>query len=161
MGSKALVEAALFVADCPLSLRRLAQALRLSEEEVGEGLAALASELAADDRGLELHQEGGGYLLRVKGELAERVRPLAPHQDIPEPVLRTLAVIAYQGPLLQSEVVRRRGQRAYAHIRELVERGFVEAKVEGHTKRLSITKELLRYFNLKSQEELQALLDTD
>jgi len=159
MKPKALVEAALFVADRPLSLRRLAQVLGLSEEAVGRLLQVLAEELSAPDRGLELVQEGGGYVLRVKPELAETVRPLAPGQDIAEPVLRTLAVIAYQGPILQSEVVRLRGQRAYSHIRELIERGFVQAVEEGQTKRLSVTKDLLSYFNVKSEEELRALLD--
>jgi segregation and condensation protein B len=159
MKPKALVEAALFVADRPLSLRRLAQVLGLSEEAVGRLLQVLAEELSAPDRGLELVQEGGGYVLRVKPELAETVRPLAPGQDIAEPVLRTLAVIAYQGPILQSEVVRLRGQRAYSHIRELIERGFVQAVEEGQTKRLSVTKDLLSYFNVKSEEELRALLE--
>lgn len=158
MEPKALVEAALFVADRPVSLARLAQVLNLSEEAVGRLIQALAEEYSAPDRGLEIVQQGGGYLLQVKGEIAEAVRPLAPGQDIPEPVLRTLAVIAYRGPVLQSEVVRLRGQRAYSHIRELIERGFVRAEEEGQTKRLSVTKALLTYFGVNSEEELRALL---
>jgi segregation and condensation protein B len=94
----------------------------------------------------------------VKPELAEVVRPLAPGQEVPEPVLRTLALIAYRGPILQSEVVRLRGQRAYAHIRQLVERGWVRAEEEGPTKRLSVTKALLAYFRVQNPEELRALI---
>ena len=160
MEPKALVEAALFVADRPLSLARLAQALNLSEEAVGRLIQALAEEYAAPDRGLEIVQQGGGYVLQVKGPLAEAVRPFAPGQDIPEPVLRTLAVIAYRGPILQSEVVRLRCQRAYSHIRELIERGFVRAEEEGPTKRLSVTKALLSYFGVETAEELRSLLES-
>ncbi|MCR4392007.1 MAG: SMC-Scp complex subunit ScpB [Candidatus Acetothermia bacterium] len=161
MDAKALVEAALFVADRPLSLRRLSQALGLAEEVVGTALAALAADLISPDRGLELAQEGGGYTLRVKGELAERVRPLAPHQDIPEPVLRTLAVIAWKTPILQCEVVKLRGQRAYGHIRDLVARGFVQAQDQGPTKVLSVTPTLLRYFGVATLDELRAQLEAD
>jgi len=159
MEPKALIEAALFVADRPLSLARLAQVTGLSEEAVGRLIQTLADEYAAPDRGLEVVQERGGYVLQVKPELAEAVRPLAPGQDIPEPVLRTLALIAYRGPILQSEVVRLRGQRAYSHVRELVERGFVRAEEEGPTKRLSVTKALLSYFGVETEEQLRSLLD--
>ncbi|MFH1609211.1 MAG: SMC-Scp complex subunit ScpB [Candidatus Bipolaricaulota bacterium] len=158
MEPRALVEAALFVADRPLSLGRLAEALGLSEEAVGRLIQALADEYAASERGLEVVQEGGGYVLRVKGDLAERVRPLAPHQDIPEPTLRTLAVIAYQAPVLQSEVVKLRGQRAYGHIGDLVARGFVQAKEQGPTKVLTVTPALLRYFGVSTLDELRAQL---
>lgn len=158
MEAKALVEAALFVADRPLSLAHLAETLGLSEEAVGRLIQTLAEECAAPDRGVELVQERGGYLLRVKAELAAAVRPLAPHQDIPEQTLRTLAVIAYQAPVLQSQVVKMRGQRAYGHIGDLIARGFVTAEVQGPTKVLTVTDELLRYFGVSSLDELRAEL---
>ena len=158
MEPKALVEAALFVADRPLSVARLAEALGLAEGAVARLLQVLADECAAPDRGIELVQEGGGYVLRVKGELASAVRPFAPHQDIPEQTLRTLAVIAYHAPVLQSEVVKIRGQRAYGHIGELVARGFVAAQPQGPSKLLTVTDELLRYFGVASLDELRAQL---
>jgi segregation and condensation protein B len=158
MEAKALVEAALFVADRPLSLAHLAEALRLSEEAVGRLIQTLADECAAPDRGVELVHEGGGYVLRVKGELASSVRPFAPHQDIPEQTLRTLAVIAYHAPVLQSQVVKMRGQRAYGQIGELIARGFVAAEVEGPTKVLTVTPALLAYFGATSLDELRAQL---
>lgn len=158
MDPKALVEAALFVADRPLAPAELAQGLGLPEHAVLRALAALAEDLEGDERGLELGQEGGGYVLRVKAELAERVRAFAPHQDLAEPVLRTLAVIVARAPVSQAEVVRIRGQRAYAHIKELVARGFVRAEDQGPTKVLTVTADLLRYFGVASLEELRRFL---
>lgn len=158
MEAKALVEAALFVSDRPLALAELAAALDLSEQAVGRLIQTLADECAAPDRGLELVHEGGGYVLRVKGKLASTVRPFAPHQDIPEQTLRTLAVIAYHAPVLQSEVVKMRGQRAYGQIGELVARGFVAAEDHGATKILTVTPALLAYFGVSSLEELRAQL---
>ncbi|MFN3346857.1 MAG: SMC-Scp complex subunit ScpB, partial [Candidatus Bipolaricaulaceae bacterium] len=87
MDPKALVEAALFVADRPLSPAELAHGLDLPEHAVLESLAALAEDLEESDRGLELGQEAGGYVLRVKAEVAERVRRFAPHQDLSEQTL--------------------------------------------------------------------------
>ncbi len=152
---QALIEAALFVADGPVSLARLSQVLEADPGAVGAALHALAQDLEEEGRGIELVQEAGGYVLRVKPELAEKVRPLAPHQDIPEPVLRTLAVIAFRGPLLQSELVRIRGQRAYGHVRDLMGRGFVDAEEEGPSKRLTVTDIFLQYFGVASVADLQ------
>jgi segregation and condensation protein B len=155
---KALVEAALFLSDRPLSVAELGQKLGLEEHVILRVLAQIADELEEPDRGLELAQEGGGYVLRVKAELAEQVRIFAPHQDLSEQTLRTLAVIVAKAPVAQAEVVRIRGQRAYAHIKELISRGFVQAEDRGTTKILTVTAELLRYFGVASLEELQGLL---
>jgi segregation and condensation protein B len=97
-------------------------------------------------------------VLRVKGGLAEKVRPFGPHQDIPELVLRTLAVIVAKAPVAQAEVVKLRGQRAYSHIRELISRGFVRAQDQGQTKILTVTEDLLAYFGAQKLEDLQAQL---
>jgi len=94
----------------------------------------------------------------VKAKLADQVRIFAPHQDLSEQTLRTLAVIVAKAPVAQAEVVRIRGQRAYGHIKELISRGFVQAEDHGTTKILTVTAGLLRYFGVASLEELQALL---
>ncbi|MGB9757872.1 MAG: SMC-Scp complex subunit ScpB [Candidatus Bipolaricaulaceae bacterium] len=155
---KALVEAALFLSDRPLSVAELAQKLGLEEHVVLRVLARLADELEEPERGLELAQEGGGYVLRVKAELVERVRVFAPDQDLSEQTLRTLAVIVAKAPVAQAEVVKLRGQRAYGHIKELLSRGFIRAEDRGTTKILDVTEELLRYFGVGSLGELRALL---
>lgn len=158
MEAKALVEAALFVADRPLTLAELAVALGLTEQAIGRLIQTLADECSSPERGIELVQEGEGYVVRVKGQLAGAVRPFAPHQDIPEQTLRTLAVIAYHAPVLQSEVVKMRGQRAYGQIGDLVSRGFVTAEVQGPTKVLTVTAALLAYFGAASLDELRCQL---
>ncbi len=94
----------------------------------------------------------------MKAELAERVRVFAPHQDLSEQTLRTLAVIVAKAPVSQAEVVKLRGQRAYGHIKELLSRGFIQAEEKGPTKVLTVTEDLLRYFGVGSFEELRALL---
>jgi len=157
---KALVEAALFLADRPLSLAELSQKLGLEEHVILRVLGQLAEELEEPHRGIELAQESGGYVLRVKREIAERVRSFAPNQDLSEQTLRTLAVIVAKAPVAQAEVVKLRGQRAYAHIKDLIARGFVQAEDRGTTKVLHVTEELLRYFGAKTLEELRAALES-
>lgn len=153
---KAAVEAALFVATRPLSLAELSQVLRVPEDEVYAALEEIAAELEREGKPYRLTKVPGGYLLELTEEYAELVRPFAPGGDIPEPVLRTLALIAYRGPITQAEVVRIRGQRAYAHIKELIARGFVRAEKKGPTKILEVTEGFLEYFGLSSPRDFRA-----
>lgn len=153
---RAVVEAALFLAEKPLTRRRLAALLGgASSSYLDELLAELACELAAPHRGLELLLQGENVQLQVKRAYIDAVAPLAPHQDIPRPVLRSLAMIAYNHPMTQSDLVKARGNKAYAHVQELVERGLVRAEEKGRTLLLYVTDEFLRYFGLESVEEFR------
>ncbi|MEW5825664.1 MAG: SMC-Scp complex subunit ScpB [Candidatus Bipolaricaulota bacterium] len=152
----ALVEAALFLASRPLSRRALSKILDgVPLAYVDQLLEDLGSALVDSGRGVELVAEEGRALLRVKREYVDRVAHLAPQQDIPQPVLRTLAVIAYNHPATQADVVRTRGNKAYEHIHDLIERGLVRAEEEGRTLRLSVTEEFLRHFGLSTIDEFR------
>ncbi len=153
---KGLLEAALFLAAKPLSRTKVAKILGdVSLTYVDCLLDELQEGLAAPGRGIELHREAGKALLQVKRGYIDAVAHLAPHQDIPRPVLRSLAVIAYNHPMTQADLVKARGNKAYGHVQELIERGLVRAKEHGRTLLLHVTDEFLRYFGLSSVEEFR------
>jgi len=152
----ALVEAALFLSPQPMTRRGLAKLLggvRLAY--VDQLLEDLAGSYEDSVRGIELLLDDGRALLRVKAEYVERVAHLAPQQDIPQPILRTLAVIAYNHPMTQADVVRVRGNKAYGHVQELLERNLIRSEEQGRTFLLHVTAEFLRHFGLSSVEEFR------
>lgn len=152
----ALVEAALFLAPKPLTRRGLAKILggvRLAY--VDRLLEDLAASYSDSTRGIELHVEEGRALLAVKSDYVARVAHLAPQQDIPRPILRTLAVIAYNHPITQADLVRVRGNKAYNHVRILIERRLIRAEEQGRTLSLHVTNEFLRHFGLRTAEEFR------
>ncbi len=152
----ALVEAALFLASRPLTRRSLAKILGdVPQSYVDQLLSDLQGAYADATKGIELVVEDGRALLRVKAPYVDRVAHLAPQQDIPQPVLRTLAVIAYNQPATQADVVRTRGNKAYEHIQELVERGLVRGEEHGRTLLLHVTDEFLRHFGLSTIDEFR------
>ena len=152
----ALVEAALFLASRPLTRRALAKILDdVPLAYVDQLLNDLRDVYADATKGIELVVEEGRALLRVKAPYVDRVAHLAPQQDIPQPVLRTLAVIAYNHPATQADVVRTRGNKAYEHIHELVERGLVRGEEHGRTLMLHLTYEFLRHFGLSTIDEFR------
>lgn len=151
---KALAEAALFLSDEPLSTEELADVMNLgSKGFVQNVLEELEEELARDDRGLALVEHDGAYELVVKNAHVDQVAHLAPHRDLNDGELRTLALIAYNQPVKQSDIIDIRGNRAYNHVKELTRRGFVEGEKDGRTKVLEVTDHFLDYFELETPGE--------
>ena len=152
---KAIVEAALFLGEGSVSQAELSDLTGLDREEISKLMREFKEELQEDHRGLRLMEDEKGYRLHVKQKYLDRVKHLAPHQDLSRGTLRTLSVIAYNNPVLQKEVIEVRGNGAYSHIDDLLERGFIESEKEGRTKLLSVTNKFLRYFEFESIKEMK------
>ncbi|MDY6769531.1 MAG: SMC-Scp complex subunit ScpB [Candidatus Nanohaloarchaea archaeon] len=154
---KALAEAALYLAEDPLTTDELADVMNLgSKGFVQDVIDELQEELEAESRGLELVESDAGYELVVKSDHLDQVEHLAPHRDLNDAELRTLALVAYNAPVKQSDVVEVRGNRAYSHVKELQKRGFLAAEEEGRTKELDVTDHFLDYFDLDAADEFAA-----
>jgi len=153
---RALIEAALFLSPQPLTRRSLAKLLgEVQLAYVDRLLEELRDEFDRSNRGIELHVEDGRAVLRVRSTFVECVAHLAPQQDIPRPILRTLAVVAYNHPMTQADLVRVRGNKAYSHVQQLLERRLIRAEEHGKTLLLHVTNEFLRHFGLKTVEEFR------
>ncbi len=153
--AKAIIEAALFLASESVVRSELQDITGLPDEELEEVLQDMRRDLSHPDRGLKLSENDDRYCFRIKRELLDSVKYLAPHQDMSRGMLRTLSVIAYNSPVLQKEVVDIRGNGAYDHINQLIERNFIKSEKEGRTKLLSVTQYFLDYFELDDLEELR------
>ncbi|MBN1323603.1 MAG: SMC-Scp complex subunit ScpB [Methanotrichaceae archaeon] len=146
---KAIVEAALFAAGRGLSLSELSSLTGISKEAA----RAIAEELSEDfrlrDSGLEIRSLEDRYVMQVRGTLAADVVAVAP-REMEAPLIRTLGVIAYRQPIIQSDLVRIRGNKAYDHVRELERMGLIAAVRSGRSKEIRTTKAFADYFGLES-----------
>ncbi|MHC4749523.1 MAG: SMC-Scp complex subunit ScpB [Planctomycetota bacterium] len=159
MNKRALVEAALFVADSPLTIERMSNIVGIgSEEEIQRLLDQIKSELDVSDRGIELIHTPDGYELRVKQPYRERVAKLAPLADMSDGMLRTLAIIAVRQPIKQSLIVKYQGNKTYGYIKDLEAKGLVKSEKFGRTKIVTTTPGFERYFG-QSSEELKKMLN--
>lgn len=159
MNQKALLEAALFVTDKPLSLERLSKIVGVgSEEEVKQLLTEIKQELGVESRGIELVETPEGYELRVKTEYRERVAKLAPLADLSDGMLRTLAIVAAKQPVKQSLIVHYQGNKVYGYVKTLEEKGLIKTQKFGRTKLINTTPNFENYFG-KSVEDIKAMLN--
>ncbi len=109
---------------------------------------------------LEIVQLGPKYALQLHRDAIEYGRRLAP-QEIPSHLLRTLALVAHEQPMLQSELKRRMGDRVYEHVGELLELGMLERERSGRSFALSVTEAFDEYFGISAatQAERRAFLE--
>ncbi len=166
MDLKDIVEAALFVAQKPLSVAEL-QALfpedgQPEAAEVYSALEALAKEF--DSRPIELKQVATGYRFQVRERLSPWISRLFEERPARygKAFLETLAIIAYRQPVTRGEIEEIRGVAVSTQIiRNLMEREWVQVvghkEVPGRPGLYATTRQFLDYFNLKGLDGLPPL----
>jgi len=71
---KAVIEAAIYITDEPLSAEQIATAVEQPLEQVRSLLNQLVAEYAAPDRGLSIREVAGGFKMATKPEHHESIR---------------------------------------------------------------------------------------
>jgi segregation and condensation protein B len=151
-----LLEAALYVAGRPLDLKALGSIIKTrSKKRIRKHLAHLKNTYNARDSALVIVElNDGRYSLQLKPEYVSLVKQLTLRHLLTLGPLKTLAYIAYQQPITQSQVTAVRGSQAYTHIRELKRLGFLTTKKLGRTQILQTSSVFADYFNLSRDTHL-------
>jgi segregation and condensation protein B len=156
------LEAVLFLAREPLTLRKLAQLANLSDAtEVRTLLGQLRA--AYDRRGcaFQVVEVAGGYQLLTRPEFAPWLRSAAAAETeirLSPPALETLAVVAYRQPVLRAEVEAIRGVACGEILRQLMDRDLLRivgrSEELGRPLRYGTTKQFLQVFGLCRLDDL-------
>jgi segregation and condensation protein B len=143
------IEAILYLKAQPLTLAEIAETALCDRDTAEEGLLELMADYSHRDTALEVVQTPDGYSLQLRETFQTLVQSMIP-ADIGKGALRTLAVIALKGPIVQSELINLRGSTAYQHVQDLVEQGFVRKRrrADGRSPWLQVTDKFHQYFQL-------------
>ena len=156
---KALIEAALFVSENPLTIDKISKITDVSIKDLNEIIEEIRKDFDTDSHGMELALTPEGYQFQVKDKFLEKVSGLTTYSDISKGALRTLSLVAMRQPITQSEIIKIQGNKAYNYIKGLVKRGLIRTEKAGRTKLVNTTKEFERYFG-KNLQEIQEKLKT-
>jgi len=145
------LEAALYVSGRALTLEELGNIIGKSQSTVQKLLDELSFEYDKRKGALEIVAlPRDRYAMQLRPELTPSVGRLIPGGLLSFATLQTLVFIALKQPIIQSELVMQRGTHCYDHVKELVEKKFVEAVPEGRSKNLTTTPLFADYFGLDS-----------
>src|SRR5205085_10443650 len=125
----ALVEAALMVADEPLTARRLAALAGLADAAEANRLVQRLRDLyRADGSAFQVEEIAGGYQLLTRHEFHPwlvRLRQSAPETQLTAAARETLTIIAYRQPVTRADVEAIRGVGSGDVLERLLERGLI------------------------------------
>lgn len=157
----ARIEALLFYKGEPVSVRFLAETLKVSEEVVREALVSLEHSL--EGRGVVLMRIEDEVTLGTAPQMGQMIETLVKdelNKDLGRAGLETLSIVLYRGPIARSEINYIRGVNSNHILRALLVRGLIE-KVEETGKeggsRSTVyrpTFELLSYMGIRSVKDL-------
>lgn len=149
MDVKGAVEAALFASAGNLKLSEIAERTGFPEEEVRTAMMDLRREYEERDSAIVISKIGSEFRMMLRPEYSDYTGMFG-KAEMSGGLMRTLSTIAYNQPVLQSELVRTRGPRGYDDVHRLIEMGFVSGRKSGQTLELTTTKKFSEYFGIGS-----------
>ncbi|MDO8586462.1 MAG: SMC-Scp complex subunit ScpB [Armatimonadota bacterium] len=158
---KSAVECLLFVSTEPVSVKEMAAALQIEEDQSQVELAVeeLRQDMAGRG-GLQIVRVAGGYQMCTRQEYSECVtRLLSPSKHkLSRAALETLAVIAYRQPVTQPEIEAVRGVNVDGVMKTLTDHNLIREvgrkQSPGRPILYATTREFLQRFGLNDIHDL-------
>lgn len=158
---KFIIESLLFVSDTPLSIEQIKGILETRETAaIRAAIEELTVEYEQRDGGFVLKPVAGGYQFRTQGRynawIKRLIKPSA--QRLSRASLETLAIVAYNQPIIRSDIEHIRGVDSGGVLRMLMERKLIRVlgrkEIPGRPLIYATTKHFLEVFELKDLKDL-------
>ena len=146
------IEAVLYLKGRPVSKRNLSEITNSDQYLVETALKELKHKYSDPKSALELNENKSSMSLELKQNLNEFIEELLP-AELKTAVLRTLAVIAIKKKILQSDLIILRGSSAYEHIKELLDKKFIQKRrqKDGRSFWLSLSEKFFQTFAVSNE----------
>jgi segregation and condensation protein B len=152
------IEAILFFKGEPISIKKLSELLKVTEEETKQALNNLENSLS--NRGLALIFKDNDVALATRAlysEIINNIKKEELNRDLSKASLETLSIILYRNGASRSEIDFVRGVNSSFTLRALAIRGLVEKVVSNEDNRKFIYKptfDLLSFMGVSKVEDL-------
>lgn len=161
MSLKHKIEAILYTLGKFITLEELARLASATLEQVKEVLSQLKEEYSKRETSLTIQELDNKVKLNIKKEFGDIANKLLSDTDLDSPTTKTLAIIAYKQPVKQCEVIKMRGNKAYDHIKKLLESNLISSEKLGRTRLLKLTPHFYDYFDTADKELKEKLKSTE
>jgi segregation and condensation protein B len=163
---KAIIEAILFTAGDPVSLKDLCHVLDMEPKEILPVIKEMKDLYNFERSGLQIIEAEGHYQFSTRPEHYGYIQKLhSPQrkQGLSQAALETLAIIAYKQPITRAEVDAIRGVQSDTAISTLIERKLIQETDRldsvGRPILYGTTIDFLKYFGLSTVKDLPEILE--
>ena len=170
---KPIIDALIFASESPLLTARIKQIFdetnpeEVSTKDIKEAIASLNTDNREQQRGYFLQEVAGGYQYRTRPNYAlwvKKLKKVKPFR-LTQSTMETLAIIAYNQPIIRAEIDKIRGMDTGGVIKNLLERNLIKImgrqNVPGRPFLLGTTKRFLEVFGLEKLSDMPSLKDFD
>lgn len=142
------IESMLFSSGRKMNVEELSRLCRATQDQVQVALQELKAKYDESQGSLMLVSESDSWKLTVREKFLPLVQKIVTQTELPKSVIETLAVIAFKHPILQSDLVKIRTNKAYEHLAQLEEAGYIAREKHGRTKKIRLAQKFFDYFDL-------------
>jgi segregation and condensation protein B len=152
------IEGLLFYKGEDVQIKKLAEILKVGENDIEEALKKL--EISLSGRGLVLVSKDDRVVLGISGELSstiEEIRKDEITKELTKASLDTLAIVLYKNEVSRSEIDYIRGVNSSFILRNLLVRGLIEKIMDPKDSRRGLyrpTFDALSFMGISSVEQL-------
>ncbi|HLG30647.1 MAG TPA: SMC-Scp complex subunit ScpB [Candidatus Brocadiales bacterium] len=159
---KPIVEAILFAANEPVSIRKLCEIIGNTDtKQIREIIESLRQDYDSQNRAFQIEDIADGFQILTRAEYYDWVAKLwkkSGDNKLSQAALETLSIIAYKQPIMRADIEAIRGVQSGQMIRTLIEKKLVRIvgreEVLGRPFLYGTTKSFLEQFGLKSIKDL-------
>jgi len=148
------LEALLFSSGRKMSVEELSKLSSANQDEIQNSLIELKEEYDEKNSSIMLINEGSSWKLTVREQYLPLVQKIVTETELSKTIMETLAIIALKYPIKQSNLIKIRTNKAYDHLKELEEMGYITRQKHGRTNLIKLTQKFFEYFDL-SKEKLK------
>ena len=151
---KGKLEALLFSSGRKMGIEELSRLSNAKIDDIKNALVELKTEYDDKNSSMMLINEGDSWKLAIREQFLPLVRNIVTETELSKTIMETLAVIAFKYPIKQSELIKIRTNKAYDHLKELEQMGYITRQKHGRTNLIKLTQKFFEYFDLP-QEKLK------
>ncbi len=156
---KSQVESIIFVIGKPINFKQLAKLCGRTKNEIEVVLEDLKSKYNNDESGIHLIMTDKEVHMVVNDKNSTIVEGLIKEEitnELTQPQLETLTIIAYRGPITKLELEQIRGVNCSLILRNLIIKGLVEVIEDKiiDNNRYKVTIKLMQHLGINNIEEL-------
>jgi len=145
-----ILEAIFFISGRFLTIQEIVSLSDLNPMIIKELIEKIKEKYEKQDSAFEIIEKNGLWKMDVRQDFFYLINKLATgSSEFSKAEQETLAIIAYKQPIKQSVIIKIRGNKAYDHIKKVLDLGLLKKKKEGHTHILTLSDEFYDYFNLE------------
>ncbi len=150
-------EAVLFSAGRAIEAEEIGRLTGAGPDSLLQTLRELQKEYEERDSPLMITEQGTSWKMTVREKYLGLVRKITPYMEFSKTLMETLAVVAWKQPIVQSDVIRIRTNKAYEHIAELESMGFLTKEKHGRSYLLKLSQKFYDYFDLRDDVDVRRL----